>query len=393
MRKPTTAGPMALLSVFYAAMAGLALYGQSDGLMSWMAIDRIPALAVALAVELLAAVLFAFADWRRVAFGEQAIAARLLSVSVALGVAAMNFYGHEGNIGTTALYTGASLAGYAVLVLHTEARRRDALRAAGRLPAQAPAYGLALWLRMPATVWRARQLAVADPVLGVYDSIAAAETEAATAVRHRALVAALRVAVARDLDPVTGRVALASCDLDAVAVHVAEGMDYNRLAARFVADIAPVWSGSADADVPPRTDEVPAEGSQAGTRRKAATKMTRRPVEVTRAMAAEALAKPGATRASVAKKLRITERRLRQILNEATGELPVVIGAVVPTFSDVRAAFAARLADDARPDGEWLAATFPALGEPGGSESWPEFIDRTLKPRVNGHDVLAGAVA
>ena len=43
-------------------------------------------------------------------------------------------------------------------------------------------------------------------------------------------------------------------------------------------------------------------------------------------MADAALAVPGTTRAAVARKLRITERRLRQILNEATGELPVVNG-------------------------------------------------------------------
>jgi hypothetical protein len=325
---------MALLSVFYAAMAGLALYGQSDGLMSWMAIGRVPALAVAFAVELLAAVLFAFADWRRVAFGEQAIAARLLSVAVALGVAAMNFYGHEGNVGTTALYTGASLAGYAVLVLHTEARRRDALRAAHRLPAQAPAYGLALWLRMPSTVWRARQLATADSGLGVYDSIRAARTERADTVQRRAIAAALRRKLKAALDPVSAEIAMVSYDLDEVAARLAASVDYARLTALLAADIDPDRLGPVaelpeEADQPQElsaTDELPAEASQVRARRRAPAKAVRRPVEVTREMAETALATPGTTRAEVARKLRITDRRLRQILNEPTGELPVING-------------------------------------------------------------------
>lgn len=342
-------GPMHLLGAFYAAMAGLALYGQSDGLMTWLGVDRVWALAVAVAVELLAAVLFAFADWRRTHHGERAVAARLLSVVVALGVAAMNYYGHHG-VGDTAVYTGASLAGYSVWVLHTEARRRDALRAANRLPAQPPVYGLALWLRTPGLVARARQLAIADPTLGVHDSIVAAETEAATAVRRRATVAALRVLVAQDLDPVTARVTLASCDLDQVAAGIADGIDYDRLTERIVANIAPVWLGK-PAELPPvesrrrkaieasPSGDVPEEGSQVVSRRASDTKQARRPIEVTRAMAREKLAEPGMTRAAAAKFLRITPRRLRAILNEPTGEHPVV---TVPDSIGIRSAWVER---------------------------------------------------
>src|SRR4051812_46668212 len=107
-------GPMQLLAGFYAAMAAIALYGQSDGVMTWLHVNRTVAVAVGAAVELLAAVLFAFADWRRTNQGEQALAARALSITVALGVAAMNFYGHEASTGQRMLFTGASLAGYAV---------------------------------------------------------------------------------------------------------------------------------------------------------------------------------------------------------------------------------------------------------------------------------------
>src|SRR5688572_23842314 len=114
-------GPLHLLFAFYLAMAGLALYGQSDGLMGWLGIDRLAALAVGFAIELLAAVLLGFADWRRTDRGEQAIASRVLSVATALGVAALNFYGHDTIVGQRMLFTGASLAGYAVWTLHSNA--------------------------------------------------------------------------------------------------------------------------------------------------------------------------------------------------------------------------------------------------------------------------------
>jgi hypothetical protein len=131
--------------------------------MAWLGVDRWTAVAVGFAIELLAAVLLGFADWRRTDRGEQAIAARVLSVAVALGVAAPNFYGHDTSVGQRMLFTGASLAGYAVWTLHSNARRRDALRAAGRLAAQPSVFGLAAWLRSPKMVWRVRRAVGGGP--------------------------------------------------------------------------------------------------------------------------------------------------------------------------------------------------------------------------------------
>lgn len=317
MRKPTTAGPMALLSVFYAAMAGLALYGQSDGLILWLGIDRWSALAVGAAIELLAAVLFTFADWRRVAFGEQAIAARLLSVSVALGVAVMNYRGHLGNTGQLALFTGASLAGYAVLVLHTEARRRDALRAAHRLPAQAPVYGLGLWLRMPGTVWRARQLATADGSLGVHDSIAAAVAEKATAVRHRAIARALRAKLSADLDPISADIAMVSYDLDEVAARLAASVDYGRLTAILAADIDPSRLTPASGVTPVETghDERADSGSATRRVRPVASVPTQ---DLVAAMSAR---DPEMPAAKIAKAVGVTDRTVRRHLRKLADQV------------------------------------------------------------------------
>lgn len=399
-------GPMHLLGAFYAAMAALALFGQSDGLMHWLGIGRAPALAVALAVELLAAVLFAFADWRRTHHGERAVAARLLSVAVALGVAVMNYRGHEGNGGQVALFTGASVAGYAVWVLHTEARRRDALRADSRMPAQPPVYGLALWFRSPGLVSRARQLAIADPTLGVHDSIAAASAEAASVTRNRAIAAALRRKLKAELDPLSADVAMASFDLDEVAARLSASVDYVRLTAILAADIDPdrikpraELPAAGRGDGPKRkaldSADVPADVSQVVRRRRPESKQPRRPAEVTRAMAEEKLAVPGATRTAVAKQLDITTRQLRRVLNEPSGELPVV-ELRLPTLDEVQAAFAARPSGEGRID-EWLADTFPVLRQLADTDDGVQFVERAMAAvrgqRINGHDVLAEVTA
>ncbi|MBB5871995.1 hypothetical protein F4553_005374 [Allocatelliglobosispora scoriae] len=310
-------GPMALLSVFYAATAGLALYGQSDGIMLHLRFDRWSALAVAAVVELLAAVLFAFADWRRTYHGESAIAARLLAVVVAAGVAALNYYGHPDDTGQTMLFTGASVAAFLVLVLHTEARRRDHLRAAGRLPAQAPAYGPALWLRMPQTVWRARQLATANPDLGVRDSITAAETEAATAVRHKAIAAALRLKLTKSLDPVSSAIAMVSYDLDEVAARLAASVDYDRLTALLAADIDPDRLRPV-ADVAPEAAPRVAPVPRLAPKPKPA-KTTKSTADLVVALAAR---HPELTPKQVAARLAISERTAQRYMPPRVAEDP-----------------------------------------------------------------------
>ncbi|WP_117215245.1 hypothetical protein [Allorhizocola rhizosphaerae] len=319
-------GPLHLLFAFYVAMAGLALWGQSDGLMAWLGIDRLAALAVGFAVELLAAALLGFADWRRTHRGEQAIAARLLSVAVALGVAALNWYGHDTSVGQRMLFTGASLAGYAVWTLHSNARRRDALRAAGRLAAQPPVFGLAAWLRAPKTVWRARQLATADPGLSVHAAIAQARTELAAEARQRAIAAALRRKLSRSLDATSADIAMVSYDLDEVAARLAASVDYGRLTGLLAADIhadriaagangkrrTPTGSPQAD-----RIDD--ADKPQAKARPVAARKSTAKPDASTRIRAA-IQAHPDATQADIARIAQTTDRTVRRVLSVLRAE-------------------------------------------------------------------------
>jgi hypothetical protein len=83
--------------------------------------------------------------------------------------------------------------------------------------------------------------------------------------------------------------------------------------------------------------KVPTEGPAPRPARKPAAKAVakaakttpRRPAEVTRKLAAEALADPEATRTAVAEQLDITPRRLRQVLNENSGEQQTVNGTPV----------------------------------------------------------------
>ena len=333
MTTPSRAGsgPLHLLAVFYAAMAGLALYGQSDGLMAWLGVPRLVALGVALAVELLAAVLFAFADWRRTRHGEQAYAARTLSVAVAAGVAAMNFYGHEANPALRALFTGASLAGYGVWVLHTNARRRDALRAAGRLAGQAPVFGISAWLRAPRMIWRARQLAVADPSLSVHTAISKASTDQAREARQAAIAAALRRKLAASLDGVSAEIAMVSYDLDEVAARLAASVDYDRLTGLLAADIHPdrIAAGrptkrhATNLDPDATVDGghiVDADKPQPRPRSTPRRVKTVRPDAAARVRTALA-AHPNATQAEIARVAATSTRTVRRVLSAARKDI------------------------------------------------------------------------
>jgi len=323
-------GPLHLLLLFYLAMAGLALWGQSDGLMTWLHLPRPAALAVGFAIELLAAVLLGFADWRRTDRGEQAVAARVLSVAVALGVAALNFYGHETHIGQYMLFTGASLAGYAVWTLHSNARRRDALRAAKRLAAQPPVFGLAAWLRSPKTVWRARQLATADPDLSVHAALAQARTELATEARHRAIAAALRRKLAKALDATSADIAMVSYDLDEVAARLAKTVDYGRLTGLLAADIHPdrIAEGRTGKRRPVQStpDGVLVDDADKPQRKPRTTARRKRPSGPDAAARVRvALADhPTASQADIARIARTSDRTVRRVLSAAGADIDAI---------------------------------------------------------------------
>jgi hypothetical protein len=326
-------GPLHLLFVFYLAMAGLALYGQSDGLMTWLGVDRWTAILVGFAVELLAAVLLGFADWRRTDRGEQAIAARALSVSVALGVAALNFYGHDTSLGQRMLFTGASLAGYAVWTLHSNARRRDALRANGRLAAQPPVFGLAAWLRAPRVVWRARQLATGDPTLTVHAATLQARTELADEARHRAIAAALRRKLSKSLDATSAEIAMVSYDLDEVAARLAKSVDYGRLTGLLAADIHPdrISEGKTGqrrtATPPPDADRINDADKPQPTKRPADRRKPQPGPDAAARVRAALADNPNGTQKDIARAARTSDRTVRRVLSAPQRDIDAIAAA------------------------------------------------------------------
>lgn len=261
-------GPMWLLGVFYAVMVTISVWGQTDGIIRWRHLHpltlldgavHIPARGLALipaaTIELLGAVLFTFADWRRSVKFERALAVRFLALAVAAGVAVLNFIAHNDAFDQI-MFVGTSVAAFAVVVAHTNARRRDAHP--DQVKRTGPEYGLAQWLTAPRVTIRARQLALAVPDHLVKTSAQAsragslelARQQLVDEARQRAeaaaaqqsdeqIIAALGRLIGKSVDPVTRDLALASFDLGTIARQVAAAVDNEGMARLLGADLAP----------------------------------------------------------------------------------------------------------------------------------------------------------
>lgn len=228
---------LTLNQAFYAVVVTGALAGASD-----VAADRLgwrlpAAVAVVGAVEFGGVVVSAHADRRR-RIGERAISARVVSALIALGAVTVNVWGHISNPFQAAFFGGLSALGYAVWLLDSGARYRDAQRAAGRLEAIPPVYGVWLWLRHPGLARRARHLALTTGAdkLGSLD---AARQQVRTERRQAAIAATLRQRIAERVGPVMADVAVNTFDLDEVAIRLTRGADYDGLAALLAAELVP----------------------------------------------------------------------------------------------------------------------------------------------------------
>jgi hypothetical protein len=225
------------LTGFYAVVALIALAGQAAAAVRWLGWPLLAAVVAVAAVEFGGIALSAYADHRR-RLGERAVAARVLSAAVAVGAVVVNWVGHADRL-QGGFFAGMSALGYLVWLLHSGARRRDQLRAVGTLPPVAPAYGLGLWLKHPGLIRRARALALSDPTLGLYGSLAAARTAERTERRQAAIATALRRKLTAAMDPLTAEIATATFDLDEIAARLAAGADYDGLTALIATDLTP----------------------------------------------------------------------------------------------------------------------------------------------------------
>ncbi|MFI7608856.1 hypothetical protein ACIBTV_27600 [Micromonospora sp. NPDC049366] len=252
------------LKAFYIAVLAVALVGSTQGVTGWIGWAPPAAFGATLLAELGGVALSVFADARRQR-GERAIAAQLLSAAFAAGAIAVQLRGHAapggGLTSVGYFFAGFSAAGYVIYRLDSAAKRRDALRLAGKLAETPPVYGAYQWGRHPWLTARARRLAVANaetrlverltsreaggpdqpttPLLGRAASLAAAVAEVAAERRTAAIGTALRRRITAGVDPTMATIAVHTYDLDRVAQGIADSADYPALTGLLAAELTP----------------------------------------------------------------------------------------------------------------------------------------------------------
>ena len=207
-----------------------------DGLDWWWRAVLVGPFAVV--VDLGRVVTSAFADWRQ-RLGESAYGWRMLSAgSVTVGVG-INVIGHHDVPYLAVVFGSLGIFAYAVWLMHSAARRRDALRAAGKLADTPPVYGIAQWWREPAVTRRARSLAVAHR-LPLHESLDVARRQLRDEQRRAALARHVQTLIrSRHDDPVRASIAATTLDIDAVAAALTRRADVAGWARVIGADLLP----------------------------------------------------------------------------------------------------------------------------------------------------------
>ncbi|MET7399616.1 hypothetical protein ABZS66_39645 [Dactylosporangium sp. NPDC005572] len=224
--------------LFYVVVLLVALAGQVSGAVKALGIPLIWAIPAVGALELGGIVVLANADVRR-RLGERAVASRFMSALIAAFAVAFNWMAHDTKL-LAGFFAGMSALGYLVWLMHTENQRRDRLRAKGDLPPTTPAYEVVgHWVCHPRMTLRAKNLAKADPTLGLYGSLAAARAEQRKELRTAAISKVLHRKIRAAVDPTTADIAIAVYDLDEIAHRLADGADYDGLTALIAQDLAP----------------------------------------------------------------------------------------------------------------------------------------------------------
>lgn len=252
---PTAARPRVPWSAAHTAYAfyGVAATGAVIG-QTWVALDRLhwseavpvfvrvlAVLPFAVCLELLAMALAAMAD-ERMRLGERAYGFRVFSGVVAGVAVGIQVGGHWPDFYWSSVFGLLSASAYLLWLLHSAARRRDALRAAGKLADTAPDYGL--WRRVRHPIWTARAAELAregrtDPhtgtwqPLGLFESLRAAELALGDEKRRPAVARAVEQVVRADhRDPRLAEVTVRTLDLDRLAAELAARIDYTTWADR-----------------------------------------------------------------------------------------------------------------------------------------------------------------
>ena len=181
-------------------------------------------LPFAVVIDLGGVVTSAFADERQ-RLGETALMWRILSAgAITVGVA-INIIGHHDVPYLAVVFGGLGVFAYSIWLGHSAARRRDALRAAGKLADTAPSYGFAQWRREPEATRRASALAV-EHGYSLHESLTVARQQLRTERRNAALAQHIEKHMrAHHEDPVLAAIAVTTADVEAVAARLMELFD------------------------------------------------------------------------------------------------------------------------------------------------------------------------
>ncbi|MFG1909152.1 hypothetical protein [Kribbella sp. NPDC048928] len=234
---------------FYATAAAAALVGQvwagvthipwpSDGFSPLLKIILVtPAVAV---LELGGVATAALADLRR-RKGEQAYAYRAMSFFAALVAVVFNVVGHwrpEERFLAFG-FGGLSAFAYVLWLIHSSARRRDALRRAGQMRDTGPVYGLVQWAREPRVTWLARSLAI-EHGYTLYESLRAAHHQIRNRSRREAIAGTVAEYIRSEhQDERLAKIAETTYDPDRLAGMLEERINYEVITSKLTKAISP----------------------------------------------------------------------------------------------------------------------------------------------------------
>ena len=243
---------------FYATAAAAALVGQV-----WAGVTHIPwpdsgfspllkivLVTPAVAVlELGGVATAALADLRR-RKGEQAYAYRAMSFFAALVAVVFNVVGHwrpEERFLAFG-FGGLSAFAYVLWLIHSSARRRDALRRAGQMRETGPVYGVVQWIREPKTTWLARSLAI-EHGYSLYESLRAAQHQIRNRSRREAIAGTVAEYIRSEhQDERLAKIAETTYDPDRLAGMLEERINYEVITNKLTKAISP----------PPEPEDRPA---------------------------------------------------------------------------------------------------------------------------------------
>ena len=234
---------------FYATAAAAALGGQvwagvthipwpETGFSTFLKIILVtPAVAV---LELGGVATAALADLRR-RKGEQAYAYRAMSFFAALVAVVFNVVGHwrpEERFLAFG-FGGLSAFAYVLWLIHSSARRRDALRRAGQMRETGPVYGVIQWAREPRVTWLARSLAI-EHGYGLYESLRAAQHQIRNRSRREAIAGTVAEYIRSEhQDERLAKIAETTYDPDRLAGMLEERINYEVITNKLTKAISP----------------------------------------------------------------------------------------------------------------------------------------------------------